>query len=123
MGSRGSGRFSDYTGTIAKNADSAGGASGVDRCKQAFTCSLEDVAQSAYFSKNQSTPPSGSNLQIVLQARLFAVDAKSGLIVGALPTSFNYLAACITSGINYLGVITVSANTPVPNISADFIAK
>lgn len=119
MGSKGSGRFSDYSGA-QKDASGAGGASGTDRCQQAFTCTLEDVAQCDYYTQNDGVPPVGTVVNVVHDGRIFVVDAASGLKVGALPTAFNYLAACIRSGVNYTGVVSYSANTSVPTVTVDF---
>lgn len=122
MGSTGSGSFSDYSG--AKNGGAAGqggagGASGVDKCKQAFSSVLEEVAQCDYYMQSKSVPAPGTELGIVLDKRIFAVDA-NGTKVGALPTSFNYLAACLEDGISYIGVVRSSKVTPVPSVEADF---
>jgi len=123
MGSTGSGRFTDYSGakTTATTSGSGGGggSSGSDRCQQAFSCTLEEVAQCDYFVQTGSVPPVGSPLTLALQRRLFA-KAADGHNVGALPTSFNYLAACIESGVNYAGVVRVSSNAPVPSVTVDF---
>jgi hypothetical protein len=122
MGSTGSGSFTDYSGSQGKNTGGgSGGSSGTDRCRQAFSCVLEEVAQCDFYAQNQATPATGTELMIVLNGRLFAVDP-NGVRVGALPTRFNYLAACLASGIQYRGVVTASAATPVPTVSGDFVA-
>jgi hypothetical protein len=123
MGSTGSGRFSDYSSTPNSNSGggASGGTSGTDRCRQAFSCALEEVAQCQFFSSSGAPPRSGTELRIVLNGRLFAVDT-NGVQVGALPTRFNYLAACITSGIQYQGVVTGSTSGPLPSVNADFAA-
>lgn len=124
MGSTGSGRFTDYSGAkptvTSSGGGSGGGSSGNDRCQQAFSCTLEEVAQCDYFVQTGSVPPVGSQVSLILQRRLFAV-ADNGLKVGALPTSFNYLANCLGAGINYAGVIRASTTVPVPSVSVDFV--
>lgn len=125
MGSSGSGHFSDYPGTKAKEvagdgAGVAGGASGVDKCKQAFTTLLEDVSQCGFYSQFKKVPATGAQLGIVFdKKRIFAVDA-NGAKVGALPTALNYLAGCLASGITYVGVVKSSAEKPLPIVEADF---
>lgn len=126
MGSTGGGSFSDYSGsgkggTGTGGAGGAGGASGSDRCRQAFACTLEEVGLCDYYSKYKNVPPTGTPLNIVYRNRLFAVDM-NGLTVGALPTSFNYLVVCLNNGISYNGTVTMSANSPIPSVNADFIA-
>ena len=128
MGSSGSGSFSDYPGTKAKEVEGdgagmAGGTSGVDRCKQAFHALLEDVGNSNFYSQFRNVPAVGDQLGIVFdKKRIFAVDV-NGVKVGALPTSFNYLAACLASDVTYVGVVSSSAVAPVPTIEADFVPQ
>lgn len=125
MGSSGSGRFSDYPGTKAKvitgdGSGTGGGASGVDKCKQAFHVLLDDVGNSDFYSQFKNVPVVGHQLGIVFDnKRVFAVDV-NGVKVGALPTSFNYLVACMESGVTYVGVVSSSSVSPVPTLDADF---
>ena len=125
MGSTGSGHFSDYSDAKSggdTGQGTGGGASGVDKCRQAFSCILEEVAQCDYYAKSKTVPLPNSQLSIVLNGRIFAVDS-SGATVGALPTSFNYLAACLASGISYVGVVKSSTVSPIPSVEADFVAQ
>jgi hypothetical protein len=125
MGSSGSGSFSDYPGTKAKEVEGegvgvAGGDSGVDRCRLAFAALLQDVGNCEYFAKHNNVPASGTQLGIVFDGkRVFAVDL-NGLKVGALPTSHNYLAGCLAFGVTYVGLVSSSAVSPVPTVEADF---
>ena len=124
MGSSGSGSFSDYSGSRRQadgNGSQSGGSSGEDRCRQAFSVSLEDVGLYDYFSTTRSVPPVGTPLNLVFRTRVLAVDA-TGTDIGALPTRFNYLAACIRDGISYAGVVTNSSTSPVPRVDVDFLA-
>ncbi len=123
MGSTGSGSFTDYSGSQPKNSGGggSGGSSGTDRCTQAFSCVLEEVAQCDFFIQNRIVPAARTELTIVHDGRLFAEDA-NGLRIGALPTRFNYLAACIVNGFQYRGVVTNSATSPMPTVSGDFVA-
>lgn len=122
MGSSGSGSFSDYSGAPATNGIGGGGMSGVDKCQQAFSALLEEVAQCDYFMETGAVPANGRPLTIVFDKRIFAVDER-GIKVGALPTSFNYLAACLRSGVTYTGVVKSSALAPVPTVEADFVPQ
>jgi len=125
MGSTGSGRFTDYSGAKKPEAPGSGaagggGSSGVDKCQQAFECVLEEVAQCTYYMQTGGAVPApGTVLNVMHRGRMFAVDS-SGMTVGALPTKFNYLAACIADGTNYVGVVKSSSATPVPTVAVDF---
>jgi hypothetical protein len=77
------------------------------------------VAQCDYYAQSIAVPAPGSELSIVLDGRMFAVDS-NGTKVGALPTSLNYLASCLASGVRYVGVVTFSTVAPVPTVEADF---
>ncbi|EMN1926130.1 hypothetical protein RVV18_000488 [Burkholderia ambifaria] len=98
----------------------AGGASGVDKCKQAFSSVLEDVGQCDFYSQFKRVPAPGTQLGIFFdKKRIFAVDVDR-VKVGALPTSLNYLAACLAGGVTYVGVVKSSADKPFPTVEADF---
>lgn len=128
MGSSGSGNFSDYPGSMAKEITEngigvTGGTSGIDKCKQAFHVLLDDVGNSEFYSQFNGVPVIGDQLGILFdKKRVFAVD-RNGVKVGALPTSFNYLVACLEDGVNYVGLVSSSAVTPVPTVAADFVPK
>lgn len=128
MGSSGSGHFSDYPGTKAKEVTGdgsgvAGGTSGVDKCKQAFHVLLDDVGNSDFYSQFRNVPAAGDQLGILFdKKRVFAVDV-NGVKVGAFPTSFNYLVTCLENGVTYVGVVKSSAVLPVPTVDADFAPK
>lgn len=122
MGSTGSGSFTDYSGApkASSGKGTSGGTSGEDICSQAFSAALEDVAQYGYFNAHQNVPPVQAQLDIVLNGRLIAMAGNDA--VGALPTRFNYLAACIADGFTYRGLVTFSVNGPNPQVHADFLA-
>lgn len=128
MGSSGSGRFTDYPGTkpkeiVGEGSGVTGGTSGVDKCSQAFHALLEDVGSSQFYAQTRTVPSAGSQLAIIFDGRrVFAVDI-NGVKVGALPTAFNYLVACMEDGVNYVGVVSYSATAPVPTVEADFVAQ
>ena len=125
MGSTGSGSFSDYPGSRPNEGGEGaggGGASGEDRCARAFSCALEEVEQCDYFTASGGVPPANTALTIEQRGRLFAVDS-SGQTVGALPTSFNYLADCMAAGFTYEGRVNFSASAPVASVNVDFAPR
>lgn len=122
MGSTGSGRFSDYPGTGGTGSGGAGdggGPAGEDRCTRAFNVTVQDVEHGEYHTNRSTVPPVGTELSIELRKRLVAVDA-SGESVGNLPTSFNYIADCLSSGFSYAGVVSASSDGPTATVIADF---
>lgn len=123
MGSTGSGRFSDYPGTRSTTSGgggATGGTSGVDRCQQAFHTALEEVGNCELYATSHTVPATGEQLKLVFSgSRIFAMSSND-VQVGALPTSFNYLAACMASGIEYFGIVTSSTTSPFPIVAADF---
>lgn len=120
MGSTGSGSFTDYSGGSGKSEGAgSGGSSGDDRCSQAFSTGLEDVEEYDFYLTTNNVPVVGSQISLVHENRIIAVD-HDGKAVGALPTKFNYLAACIKDGFKYTGVVTASTSKPTPQVNADF---
>jgi len=124
MGTSGSGRLTDYPKSPKPTGGSGGGRPGnpSDRCEQAFSVTLEDVEHYDFFKNHGGPPPVGTELQIAHKKRIVA-QTTSGEIVGGLPTSFNYLAACLKSGFKYVGQVRRSAKAPRTTVvAADFTA-
>lgn len=113
MGSSGTGRLTDYSGSNSKSSSSkTGGSSGEDKCRKAFTTSLEEVESSAYFGDNSSPPPTGTEIEIVFKKPRLAAVAK-GIVIGYLPTDKNYVKVCLENGYKFPGVVTSSRTKPV----------
>jgi len=124
MGSSGSGRISDYPGSSSSgnSGEGSGGGSQLDRCARAFNARLEDVERSGYYRTHGRVPPVGTQLTVVQNKRLVA-QTVNGESVGNLPTSLNYLAACIKNGWTYVGTVQSAASPPpTASVSADFAA-
>jgi len=130
MGSSGSGRISDYSGSKggSNKSGTGGGAGGggpvppEERCGRAFSVELEDFEHSDYFAANGAPPPVGTALRIRKVKRLVA-ETLDGVSVGNVPTSHNYLADCIEADWSYVGQVRVSSSGP-PTVSVigDFAA-
>jgi hypothetical protein len=116
MGSSGSGNLTDYSKPTSTG--NKGGASGNDPCRKAFSDILEEVERCEYYINHHDVPPPGSNVTVRLRKRL-EVLYEGKEVIGYLPTSRNYLASCIESGINYNGVVTNSRLKPMPSVSVD----
>ena len=115
MGSTGSGNFSDYpsNGNAVKGV--TGGESGVNACERAFKTRLEDVASSDYYQKKGNVPPIGTSVIIAFATRIVALDDQ-GVIIGNLPTEYNYLMRCLEEGYQYEGEVIGSFTTPFPSV-------
>lgn len=122
MGSSGSGNFSDYSGKpkTTSGSGSSGGASGSDKCGEAFSASLEDVASHDFYVNHGFAPAVGTQLTIELRGRVVAVAGTDS--IGSLPTRLNYLARCLQDGFTYTGIVTISSNGSSPQVQADFVA-
>ena len=116
MGSSGSGSFSDYG---HKPKGNQGASSGEDKCGKAFSASLEEVQNCNYFTTTRNVPIVGNVIYVVFANPRLAVHNDQNVIIGYLPTKFNYLLACIENGINYSGLVSSSSLVPLPSISVD----
>jgi hypothetical protein len=100
MGSSGTGRISDYPGSGKNGAGSGGGGGGGsppggdDICGKAFAVRLEDIEHFDYYTNHTAVPPVGTVLRVTFKKRLVA-ETDTGEVVGAIPTSHNYLAGCL----------------------------
>lgn len=112
MGSSGTGKFTDYSNN-AKDVNGATkkGSSGDDPCGNGFVTILEEVERCPYFQRHKSLPSKGATIRVVMAGRV-AVES-AGLIIGYLPTQYNYLAGCINSGSTYQGIITSVNSRPL----------
>ena len=125
MGSSGSGRFTDYPGSGSGSGAGAGAGDGdvpgyEDQCMLAITIALEDIEQSPYFQEHDSVPAVGTEVRVVMGPRI-AAETSGGVIIGNLPTQYNYLARCIQAGFSYEGFVQDSSNgPPLAEISVDF---
>ena len=121
MGSTGSGRFTDYSNSGASSGNAAsGGTSGENKCERAFSSDLEDIERCSFYIANQDVPALDSAVNISFDQRLIVVDT-NGLVLGNLPTKFNYLLACLKDGKNFSGVVSASSNIGVAMITVDVI--
>ncbi|MFM9988983.1 hypothetical protein [Flavobacterium sp.] len=118
MGSTGSGTFSDYGHKPKENANQ-GASSGEDKCARAFSTFLEEIQNCEYFKATTNVPPVGTAVSITFHNPRLAVQDDKNVIIGYLPTKFNYLLACIESGINYSGIVSNSTLTPLASVMVD----
>jgi hypothetical protein len=134
MESTSSGSYKDYppykrktdkppaTGTGGK-----GGGKGItpqaDQCRQDLVAvKLEEVARCDYYISGKAVPAVGSRVRV--RERLFngriAVEAiDRSLVVGFLPTTYNYVRKCLAEGFSYEGEVVDSTLTPLPAVSVD----
>jgi len=124
MGSTGTGRFTDYSGkqdsssTGGIQGGGSGGSSGEDRCDHAIAALLEEVERCAYLQIHKAPPPDGTAVVVSIRGRL-SVDTVDGEVIGYLPTQYNYLAGCISSGRTYGGSVISTAATPIVRVHVD----
>lgn len=115
MGSTGSGNFSDYPGNRNAVPGLTGGESMTDICERAINTRLEDVATSGYYQQNGQVPSVGTSVVISFATRIVATD-NQGVIIGNLPTEYNYLYRCLDVGYHYEGQVIGSYNSPFPSV-------
>ncbi|MEO8515653.1 MAG: hypothetical protein ABI426_02865 [Flavobacterium sp.] len=118
MGSTGSGTLSDYDHK-PKGGSNQGASSGEDKCARAFSTFLEEVQNCKYFRNTANVPPKGTVVSITFDRPRLAVQDEKNVIIGYLPTKFNYLLACMESGINYSGIVSSSTLIPLASVTVD----
>jgi hypothetical protein len=135
MGSRNSGKFSNFPPSNEKGGGGAGGRgtstsgsrkehSDTDRCLQDVDVALEEVGISEYFSAHADLPPVGT--QVVLRQQTIgprlSVDT-AGESLGFLPTEYNYLVVCMEKGFTYSGEVLNATQTPLPSVRVSLRAS
>ncbi len=122
MGSSGTGNFSDYSGYKPQNNGDQGGSSDEEKCNKAFSTRLDEVEPSQYFDTHNSVPPVDTRVSISFNSRL-EVYTDNMLLVGYLPTKYNYLAVCIQNGFSYVGTVSSSSNDPIASVEVDIVPQ
>jgi hypothetical protein len=89
MGTTGANRLTDYgTDTSIKE----------DSCGKNFQCFLEDAENCEFFLQNQTIPNINDDITIGFNPssnRLCATMVSGGLVIGYLPTEYNYIQRCV----------------------------
>jgi hypothetical protein len=114
MGSSGTGHFTDYT-QRPPTQGGGGGADGDDICLHAFESDVEEVGTAEYNHTYGAVPHKGTPVRVEARGRP-AIVTDRGVVVGYLPTKFNYLISCMKSGHQYSGAVAQSSNKPIPNV-------
>lgn len=118
MGSTGTGNFSDYKNFSRAIKGITGAEDSEDKCALAFSTFIEDVDTCEYYSKKGTLPAVGTEVCIDFKVRL-VVKSNDGLIIGYLPTKYNYLRYCIVKGFAYTGVVSNVSSTPINTVIVD----
>ncbi len=117
MGSTGTGRLTDYTGSQADKPGGSGGASGEDQCDESVESVVEEVERCAYYENHKKLPEVGTNISLSIVKRLNITIG--GETLGYLPTKYNYLAGCLKDGIQYGGKVTAISSKPIIKVSIE----
>lgn len=118
MGSSGPGNFSDYSNYPRAIKGVTGAVDSEDKCALAFSTLIEDVDTCEYYSKKGVLPAVGTEVYVDFKVRL-VVKSNDGLIIGYLPTKYNYLRHCIVKGFTYTGVVSVASSMPINTVVVD----
>lgn len=118
MGSTGPDNFSDYSNYPRAIKGVTGAVDSEDKCALAFSTLIEDVDTCEYYSKKGVLPAVGTEVYVDFKVRL-VVKSNDGLIIGYLPTKYNYLRYCIVKGFTYTGVVSNASSTPINTVIVD----
>lgn len=118
MGSSGTDNFSDYSNYPRAIKGVTGAVDSEDKCALAFSTLIEDVDTCEYYSKKGALPAVGTEVYVDFKVRL-VVKSNDGLIIGYLPTKYNYLRHCIVKGFTYTGVVSVASSTSINTVVVD----
>ncbi|REG89373.1 hypothetical protein [Winogradskyella sediminis] len=120
MGSTGTGNFSDYSSQGSSGNGKTGGTSGENKCDKAFSTMLEEVNRCDYYLTNKTLPSVGDIVNIGFNDRPTAIS-EGGLIIGYLPTKYNYIKLCMDDGVNYSGRVVRSMRGVIASVSIDVV--
>ena len=118
MGSSGTGNFSDYKNFPRAIKGVTGADDSEDKCALAFSTLIEDVDTCEYYCKKGMLPAVDTEVSVDFKVRL-VVKSNDGLIIGYLPTKYNYLRYCIVKGFTYTGIVSNVSSTPINTVIVD----
>src|SRR5690625_1930075 len=115
MGSTGMGRFKDFKPSGNE-----------DRCLEDLeNVSLEDVGRMPYYEKFKEMPPMMIEVLVLndlYNGRIAIQSIDDELIIGLLPSKYNYLLSCLKKGFKYEGHVIFSINNPIPRVMVNLDA-
>lgn len=129
MGSKKTGKWTDFPGS---GGDGGGGGekgkpTDVDKCAGPIEdLPLEEVALSPYYKAHKAVPPEKTKVRVreKLVDKRIAVETESGqVVIGYVPTAYNYLRQCMSNGWTYTGKVTGSSAGKLPKITVDLTGK
>lgn len=119
MGSAGSGKFGNYSGSGAGSFH-GDGSGGELQCPLSIeNINLEDVGICNYYQNYNKVPNVEEVVEvseILINKRMAVVLSNSKEIIGNLPIQYNFLNLCIKKGMQYTGKIISSGLSPIPYI-------
>ncbi|MBU5343930.1 hypothetical protein [Caldifermentibacillus hisashii] len=112
MGSAGSGTFGNYKPSKKD-----------DQCMNDLEdVILEDVARLPYYLENRDVPSLMSEVNVIREVyhgRIAVESTDDGLVLGLLPTEYNYILTCLAKGISYSGHVSYCIDTPIPKVKVN----
>jgi hypothetical protein len=124
-----SGRRSSKLSTTGPSTQAGGKGGGKRITPQANQCreslmsvKLEEVARCHYYLKGKTVPAVGVRVRVrdrLFDGRIAVETVDSSVVVGFLPTIYNYIRRCLAEGFSYEGEVVDSALAPLPAVSAD----
>ncbi len=122
MGSTGSGSFSDYQAYGKAEKGFNGGEDFNDKCSLSFETFLEEVETSDYYREHAALPRVKSEVTILFKTRIAAID-NSGVVMGYLPTKYNYINGCLREGYMYSGEVTLVKDAPIKSVKVSITSN
>lgn len=139
MGSKNTGRFTDYPGTTSGSSKSGrgsgnggsdgrdGGAGDKDQCLRVINnVSLEEVSRAEYFLTHKTFPPVGTTVSVrykLVGGRIGVETLSKKELIGLLPTDYNYLLQCMKQDYKYSGEILSVKSQPIPVIRVELVPQ
>jgi len=139
MGSRNTGKFTDYPGTSNGSSKSGrgsgngsgdgrgGGAADKDQCLRVINnVSLEEVSKAEYFLTHKAFPPVDTAVSVrsnLVGGRIGVETLSEKELIGLLPTDYNYLLQCMKQDYKYSGAILSVKSQPIPVIRVELVPQ
>ena len=132
MGSTGTGKFGTYDNSenIFKDIDEKNSKINLHKenlCESPLeSIILEDIEIHQYYKENSGLPTVGESVYILknkFKGRIVVAHTTTDLILGNLPTEYNYLFRCTQLGYSYEGKVIQSIEKPIARLMVKLNAK
>lgn len=112
-------------GDVSSSGGGGGEDATYDRCRMHLRdVILDEVARCDYFRVYKTVPVAGTVVAVrgiidPAVGRIVVYSISDNVVIGYLPSKYNYIRACMADGFSYTGKVISSSISPIPRVYVD----